>query len=577
MPEIFVIHHSTDDAVATRLADEIAKAGVTVAKMAPDLHPATATTSFRTQIDEARAVVVVWSPRSVISQIVQALADLALREGKLLPLRTHDLNPPDIPPPFAQLRTPLINDWDAIGDAISAKFEAPAAGGSAAPAAPDDALPEVSAPVASPVTPAPPPPVVAPAPVIARESESVAVAAPAPPPAPAPVPPRRTEGIGAAAPMPRVEGIGSAPDGPSIYDKAWRLERDLGHEKSGNSIRFGVPAPKAIVPKPASLTVDTMQQQRDTAKTQTAPRTPTREIADSQPETAFITDDVDCSVFAPPSARRGSTIMVQVFLHLLEQAERAQFLAETMDGTATLRGIATLQTPIPRRTHVTIELDGRGLAVVERWRGIYWNGQPSVASFEVEVPAGLIGDTCHPVVRILIDGEPVGRILFQIRIEPATRDTSPLPAAELSGTSAKHYQHAFLSYASQDRAEVLKRAQAFQAAKLAFFQDVLSLEPGQRYSEEILHRVDGSDLFVLFWSRHAMRSKWVQQEIDRALARQKKDPAGLPDIVPIMLEPVAVAPPPPALAHLHMNAPINSLIAASQSSLMQRIKSWLGR
>lgn len=267
--------------------------------------------------------------------------------------------------------------------------------------------------------------------------------------------------------------------------------------------------------------------------------------------------------------------MVQVFLHRIEQAERAQFLAEMMDDSAKLRGVETLHVPIPRRTWVHIELDGRGLMVTEKVCKLYWQGEPTVASFEVEVPNGFAAGACHPVVRLLVDGEPVGRILFQLRIEAPTRDLNPLPAPVLSGTSAKSYQHAFLSYASKDRAEVLKRAQAFQVAKLAFFQDVLSLEPGQRYGEEILRRIDRSDLFVVFWSRNAMRSEWVQKEIDKALACQRNNPDGLPDIVPIMLEPIAKAPPPPALAHLHLNAPINTLIAASQPTVLQRIKQWL--
>ena len=69
-----------------------------------------------------------------------------------------------------------------------------------------------------------------------------------------------------------------------------------------------------------------------------------------------------------------------------------------------------------------------------------------------------------------------------------------------------------------------------------------------------------------------MRSEWVQKEIDHALACQRANANGLPDIVPILLEPISKAPPPPDLAHLHLNAPINTLIAASQPSLLQRIK-----
>lgn len=576
MTEILLIHDISDVAAVDRLADEITKAGVTVAKLS------TMPIDFGL-IAAARAVVVVWSPRSAGSDVVRAWAQAADGEGKLITLRTHDLDPAQIPGPFGQFHTPLVDDWDGIGEAISAKFEAPggkdrreaqatsasspqAAGGAAAVPAQEIGhtinmpAPVAVAAAASVIAPTPP---AAPAPMPAAAS---------PPPAPVAAPPspfHQREGIGAAASAPsrRPEGVGAASDGPSILDKAWRLERDLGGEHGGTSVRFGKPAaPKMLATPPPSLSVYDLQQARGAA----TPASP--EIA---PGASADVDTVDCSVFAPPAAQQGTRVMVQVYLHRIEQAERAQFLATMMDDSAKLRGVETLHVPIPRRTWVHVELDGRGLKVSEKVCKLYWNGEPTVASFEVDVPVGFDAGACHPVVRLLVDGEPAGRILFQMRIEAPTRNAGPLPAPELGGARARNYQNAFLSYASKDRAEVLKRAQAFQAAKLTFFQDVLSLEPGQRYADEILRRIDGSDLFVVFWSRNAMRSEWVQKEIDKALACQRASPDGLPDIVPIMLEPLAKAPPPPALAHLHMNAPINTLIAAEQTSLTQRIRKWL--
>ncbi len=578
MTEILLIHDVSDAAAVDRLAVEIGKAGVTVEKVA------TVPIDFGL-IAAARAVVVVWSPRSAGSDVVRAWAEAAANEGKLITLRTHDLDPAQIAAPFRRLASPLVDAWDEIGEAISAMFETPAGDGRAKAQAASANKPQAAG--GATAVPAqeiglainvpPPAPVAAP---IAKAATAVApAAAPAPMPAAASPPPapvaalpspfHQREGIGAAASAPswRPEGVGAASDDPSILDKAWRLERDLGGEHGGTSIRFGKPAaPKMLATPPPSLNVYDLQQARGAA----TPSHPS-----PVPDATADVDDVDCSVFAPPAARQGTRVMVQVYLHRIEQAERAQFLAEMMDDSAKLRGVETLHVPIPRRTWVHVELDGRGLKVSEKVCKLYWNGEPTVASFEVEVPTGFVAGACHPVVRLLVDGEPAGRILFQMRIEAPSRDLNPLPAPELGGTGAKIYRNAFLSYASQDRAEVLKRAQAFQAAKLTFFQDILSLEPGQRYGEEIMRRIDGADLFVVFWSRNAMRSEWVQKEIDKALACQRASPDGLPDIVPIMLEPLAKAPPPPALADLHMNAPINTLIAAEQTSLTQRIRKWL--
>jgi hypothetical protein len=70
-----------------------------------------------------------------------------------------------------------------------------------------------------------------------------------------------------------------------------------------------------------------------------------------QPPDAQV-DLVDCSVFAPPKASPKARFMVQVFLHLVEQAERVAFMATTMDDGAKLRGVQTLQVPIARGTRV---------------------------------------------------------------------------------------------------------------------------------------------------------------------------------------------------------------------------------
>jgi hypothetical protein len=59
----------------------------------------------------------------------------------------------------------------------------------------------------------------------------------------------------------------------------------------------------------------------------------------------------------------------------------------------------------------------------------------------------------------------------------------------MRGDSAKQYRKAFLSYATADRAEVLKRAQALKAAHIEFFQDLLHLEPGERWQRRLFEEI----------------------------------------------------------------------------------------
>ena len=71
------------------------------------------------------------------------------------------------------------------------------------------------------------------------------------------------------------------------------------------------------------------------------------------------------------------------------------------------------------------------------------------------------------------------------------------------------YRHAFLSYASENRIDVLRVAQGLRAAnpRLTFFQDIDSLRPGDDWKAEIIHHIDACDLFLLFWSTPASKSE----------------------------------------------------------------------
>ena len=61
-----------------------------------------------------------------------------------------------------------------------------------------------------------------------------------------------------------------------------------------------------------------------------------------------VEEVVECSVFGPPAAPPGGTVLIQVFLHLSDQAERASFLATTMDSSAKLKGTKSLDLPLKR-------------------------------------------------------------------------------------------------------------------------------------------------------------------------------------------------------------------------------------
>lgn len=271
-------------------------------------------------------------------------------------------------------------------------------------------------------------------------------------------------------------------------------------------------------------------------------------------------DIVDVSVFAPDSGRAGAEILVQVFLHALDAAPAAQELAAEADPETGRRGIATLATAVAIRQRVDILLDAPGLTVDEPAQYLIWLGVPRACQFLVGLPAEAAGRTCHLKVRVLLDSVPVGTLRFALKVGAPQE-----PTVDMRGDWAKRYRHAFLSYASSDRAEVLKRAQALKAVGIGFFHDLLSLEPGERWRRRLYEEIDRCDLFLLFWSSSAAASEWVVRESEYALDRQQASPDGMPDITPVVLEGPPVPLPPDSLKDIHFNDGLRYVIAAAES------------
>jgi RNA polymerase sigma-70 factor (ECF subfamily) len=261
-------------------------------------------------------------------------------------------------------------------------------------------------------------------------------------------------------------------------------------------------------------------------------------------------DGVEVSAFAPVAARPGDCVIVQVFIHGPEQVEEAGKEARRSDSEADLRGAATLDLAVKRGQVVRITLEAPELSIDEPVQRVMWRGKPCRRSFLVDLPTG--SDRHGHALRVRVDvGEtPIGSIRFSIKLDRNNR--SPNYATEPRGDSARRYERAFLSHAHDDAADVLKIAQAFQAAGIEFFHDIVSLRAGSEWQKRLFEEIERCDLFLLFWTENAARSKWVRRETEYAVDYKKKSLENLPDIVPILLD--SVPPAKPAwLEHIHLD------------------------
>lgn len=282
------------------------------------------------------------------------------------------------------------------------------------------------------------------------------------------------------------------------------------------------------------------------------------------------TEDVDITVCAPSAVRCTTTVAVQVFIH---REEKWQFVADARqrDPDAVLLGSTDLDMPLRRGEEIKVQIDPgtakcKGSRTVRR----VWTGKVEKIAFLLEMPAN--ADTIKPRVDVFAEGIKRGWITFKIEAIALMADMPPQAALEgraagiAREAKATRVGRAFLSYAKPDRNYALRAAQVLKGSGIEYFQDVLSLEPGDLWEQTLYERIAQCDLFLLFWSRHAKESEWVIKEVMEALRQRderRKTGADLA-ISPIIIEGPPIVPPPDSLQDLHMNDVVQHVVFAEE-------------
>ncbi len=263
-----------------------------------------------------------------------------------------------------------------------------------------------------------------------------------------------------------------------------------------------------------------------------------------KPYSDTITDIVHFTITAPKVVVPDSYFVLDVWAHLPDQeAEVLRQMRELMDRKA-FRSKTKRSVPVKRESNIEIHLTIPDLHIDNPDDLLYWDGTISTASFSVKVPSEIQCGDHRGTVKFYFEGSQIARLEFLISVGEEESEIGALNAQE------KLIRSAFVSYASGDRKEVLSRIQGIAKIipNIDFFMDVYSLHSGQKWenrlSEEILKR----DIFYLFWSLEASRSKWVEKEWRLALKLR-----GIDFIDPIPLQPPDEVPPPPELGRLHFN------------------------
>lgn len=116
-------------------------------------------------------------------------------------------------------------------------------------------------------------------------------------------------------------------------------------------------------------------------------------------------------------------------------------------------------------------------------------------------------------IEVFADNLPVASMKLSIAVKETVGGEHASPAS----TDAAWYEKIFASYAREDLDIVKHLKERYKALGLYMFIDLDDLRSGELWKDSLFEKIDGSDLFQLFWSDHARKSEYVTIEWKHAL------------------------------------------------------------
>ncbi|MGO8954120.1 MAG: toll/interleukin-1 receptor domain-containing protein [Rhodomicrobium sp.] len=494
-PDFFIICARGDLAIAEKIAGPLQLNGHSVWWDTGDEAPEEALKNLAT----ASNVIIIWTENSLSSAWVLAGAARTLETGKtLIQLKAPNIDINSIPLPFRDHSIFDIEGRYSISERFSDRL----------PLEPGDAAPPAGTSPQASMWPEPEfPPLPGAAPPAAILPGDVTASVGAPPQETGPgLLDRAAPSVGALSPETGSYGHVDFPPLPERLDRA---------------------APPAAAPSPAGMP-------------------PEPELkCEQKPIPA------DATAFCPRKFRAGESELVQIIIHLKGQRGKALQLAREADTRAYFAAPSRDVGELENGDEISVQLDVRGAKVDDPPQKQVWQGETQTFGFGVTSNGQTRSVAISAVVSI--NGIAIGRISFS---RPVARSFKLGDIfALLFQPRLSRFKHAFFSYARPDRQIVKTVAAQYEKYGISFFQDVLHLDPGERWEKRLYKEIDRCDVFVLFWSSAASNSEWVVKEAERAWRRNARTGGSRPTLRPEILEHPSPKPQQDWLREFHLDDP----------------------
>lgn len=150
-------------------------------------------------------------------------------------------------------------------------------------------------------------------------------------------------------------------------------------------------------------------------------RMPSGHVIEAKNDSVHLGSELRSTVFAPAQVKRGDDFMVQLFLHHSEDSEEIEIMARMVDEDAVVRNTKTLRVKLEADDRVDVELIAMGnnddsIAIDEPQKSFYWDGGQGSVEFCVSIGVGYAKNSFMGKVRVAVNKEPVGDMLFKTEI-----------------------------------------------------------------------------------------------------------------------------------------------------------------
>lgn len=245
---------------------------------------------------------------------------------------------------------------------------------------------------------------------------------------------------------------------------------------------------------------------------------------------ARAVDEVKLGAAAPDSVSPGQQFIAQFVAYPEHDEDEVRRLIERQSfDVAPVLGKRTCRWA--QGTIVEVRVQAAGIEFDRPEQIFTWDGAIALLDFSAQVSRDAPSGDVVLTYDVAVAGFPLVTICLTTRVteHPARFNTvtATAPAART----------AFASYASQDRALVTHMVGAIErAAGIDVFQDCLDLTASEEWKPRLDHEIQARDVFMLFWSRRAAESPWVEREWRTALRTKGKEAIQVhplqPDVAP---------------------------------------------